>query len=66
MVHTQIRIWPNEPWFCDLVVEGGGGLKGVRDSLRVCTREGVRERVCARDCTYGYASCRGNGEMVEM
>jgi len=22
MVHTQIRIWPNEPWFRDLVVEG--------------------------------------------
>jgi len=36
----------------------------VRD--RVCTREGVREGVCARDCTYGYASCRINGEVVEM
>jgi len=23
----------------------------------------VREKVCARDCMYGYTSCKGNGEV---
>jgi len=33
MVHTQIRIWPNEPWFCDLVVEGRWN-QGLGKSLK--------------------------------
>jgi len=41
MVHTQIRIWPNEPWFCD-TAEGNRSSATTgkwNQSLRKCSKQ---------------------------